>query len=133
MRARLLGTGDFGDGQAVVVTFTRARNLPGYRRRFAEPLTVVTDLDRELYRQLDLGRGSIARIWGWRALKKYVSLLLAGKRLDRGPDDRTNEDTLQLGGNAVIAADGTLSWVFRGDGPDDRPSVDQLVSAVRRA
>lgn len=130
MRARLDETEDFGDALVIVVTFTKVRNVPGYRRRFADPLPVVTDVERELYRLLDLGRGSVARVWGWRSLKKYVSLLRAGQKLDSGPSDRSHEDTLQLGGNAIIAADGTLSWVFRGSGPDDRPSVDELVAAV---
>ncbi len=133
MRVRLAETDDFADALVVVVTFTRPRNLPGYRRRFAEPLPVLTDQDRALYRMLGLGRGSVARVWGWRSFRSYVGLLRSGGRLDRGPDDRTNEDTLQLGGNAVIDAEGRLSWLFRGSGPDDRPSVDELVEAVRRA
>lgn len=130
MRARLDETDDLADALVVVVTFTKARNLPGYRRRFADPLPVVTDIDRELYRLLELGRGSVARIWGWRSLKKYVSLLRSGQKLGSGPSDRSHEDTLQLGGNAVIAPDGSLAWVFRGSGPDDRPTVDELIAAV---
>ena len=42
-------------------------------------------------------------------------------------------DTLQLGGDFVIAPDGTLSWGFWGAGPDDRPELDDLVAAVDRS
>ncbi len=130
MRARLRETDDFGDAVVVVVTFTRPRNLPGYRRRFAAPLPVLADEERALYRLLGLGRGSVTRVWGWRSLRSYVGLVRSGGRLDRGPADRTNEDTLQLGGNAVIDSQGRLAWVFRGSGPDDRPGIDRLVEAV---
>jgi hypothetical protein len=124
---------DRSDLVVLVVTFTRARNLAGYRRRFAEPLTVVTDEPRELYRLLGLGRGSVARVWGWRSLKRYAQLIRAGGRLDRGPNDRSAEDLLQLGGNAVVDANGRLAWVFRGSGPDDRPSTDDIDAAIERS
>jgi hypothetical protein len=114
--------------EVVVVTFTRARNLRGYQRRFAEPLFVVSDESLVLYRALGFGRGSVARVWGPRAAKKYVQLLRQGKQLER-PKNR--EDTLQLGGNVVIDAEGRLRWIYPGEGPDDRPTVDMLLEALR--
>lgn len=109
----------------VVVTFTKPRNLKGYRRRFADPFTVVTDQELALYRAMGFGRGKVARVWGWRMIRAYIPLLRDGYELEK-----TNEDTLQLGGNAIVAADGTLAWRYAGAGPDDRPSVDELVAAV---
>lgn len=117
-----------GDAEVVVVTFANPRVLRGYRRRFADPLTVVADEERLLYRALGFGRGSFWRVWGWKSARKYIELLREGHQLER-----TDSDTRQLGGNAVIAADGTLAWVFAGEGPDDRPTVDQIISAVRDA
>ena len=123
MRAR---RNELCDAEIVVVTFASPRVLKGYRRRCAEPLRVVADEDRVLYRAFGFGRGSVWRGWGWRALRRYVELLRSGHRLER-----TDADTLQLGGNAVVAPDGTLAWLFAGDGPDDRPSVDEIIEAVR--
>jgi hypothetical protein len=117
-----------GDAEVVVVTFANPRVLRGYRRRFADPLTVVADEERLLYRALGFGRGSFWRIWGWKSARKYIELLREGHQLEK-----TDADTRQLGGNAVVGADGRLSWVFAGDGPDDRPTVDQIISAVRDA
>ncbi len=108
-----------------MVTFARPRTLRGYRRRFAEPFTVVADEDRSLYRALGFGRGSFWRVWGWRAAKRYIELLRKGHRLEK-----TDADTRQLGGNVVIARDGTLAWRYAGAGPDDRPSIDELLAAV---
>lgn len=114
-----------------MVTFARPRVLAGYRRRFADPLTVVSDEDRVVYRALGFGRGSFGRVWGWRAAKRYIELLRGGHRLDRATDTGGADDTRQLGGNAVIGADGRLTWVYAGEGPDDRPTVDAIVAAVR--
>ncbi len=109
----------------VVITFTKPRNLKGYRRRFADPLTVVTDENLDLYRAMGFGRGTVARVWGWRMVRAYFPLLRDGYELEK-----SNEDKLQLGGNAVVGADGTLAWRYAGAGPDDRPSVDELIAAV---
>jgi hypothetical protein len=70
------------------------------------------------------------RIYGWRALLQYYSII---RRDGLGTLERATEDTLQLGGNVVIGPDGSTSWVYRGAGPDDRPSFDQLLVEVRRA
>lgn len=117
-----------GEAEVVVVTFANPRVLRNYRRRFADPLTVLADEERVLYRALGFGRGSLWRVWGWRSARRYIELLRAGHRLER-----TDADTLQLGGNAVVGSDGTLAWVFSGRGPDDRPTMDQIISAVRAA
>ncbi len=123
MRARRT---EFGEAEIVVVTFAAPRVLPGYRKRFADPLRVVSDIDRVLYRAFGFGRGAVWRVWGWRAAVRYVQLLRQGHKLEKPTDD-----TLQLGGDAVVDCDGKLAWLYAGDGPDDRPSVDQILDAVR--
>ncbi len=125
MRARQV---ELGDSEIVVVTFARPRVLPGYRRRFADPFTVVSDEERSTYRALGFGRGSFWRIWGWKSAKKYVELLRQGKKLEKPAD---SADTRQLGGNAVVGRDGRLAWIYAGAGPDDRPTVDELIEVVR--
>lgn len=98
----------------------------GYRQRFAVPFIVLSDEERHIYRALGFGRGSFWRIWGWKSAKKYVELLRSGHRLEK-----TTADTRQLGGNAVVDRDGRLAWIYAGAGPDDRPTVDELIDAVR--
>lgn len=113
--------------EVVLVTFTELGTLAEYRDRNALPFTVVSDTDRTAYRAFGLGRGSVARVWGWRAGFRYVQLLReSGLRALRRP----TEDTLQLGGDFVIDPAGRLVFGFWGDGPDDRPSVDELIAAV---
>ena len=125
MRDRL---DELGDAEVVVVTFTRQRNLAGYRRRFVDPLTVVSDEERRVYRAYGLGRGPWWRVYGVATLRRYVELLRRGRRLER-----PTEDTLQLGGDVVVDREGRLAYVHRSRRPDDRPDVDELVAAVRAA
>lgn len=124
VRARL---DRFGDALVVVVMFAPARILRGYRSRFAAPLPVITSEDRSAYRAYGLGRGPWWRVYGWATLRRYWALLRAGRRFER---PRPHDDTLQLGGDFVVAPDGTLAYAFRSTGPDDRPAVEDLIEAV---
>ena len=125
MRARLDELGKLAV-DVVVLTFSDQRTLPAYQRRYATPLPVVTDPDRLLYSAFGFERGSVWRVWGWRAAKKYVELVRAGGKLER-----STEDTLQLGGNAIIAAGGVVRWIYAGSGPDDRPEVSTILEQLR--
>lgn len=109
-----------------MVTFAAPRTLAGYRRRFVDPLTVVTDPDRTWYRAFGFGRGRWWRVWGWRAARRYAELLRTGRR-----DVGIGGDTLQLGGDVLVDRAGRVAWVFHGAGPDDRPDVDELVARLR--
>ena len=125
MRDRFAELGERTD--VVLITFTEPSALAGYRDRNALPFPVVTDPNRHAYRAYGLGRGSVARVWGWRAGLRYVQILRrSGLRAWRRP----TEDTLQLGGDFVIDPDGTLIYGFWGRGPDDRPRVEDLITAV---
>lgn len=121
---------EFGDTEIVLVTFTRPNLLAAYVERHDLAFPVLVDPAREVYRTYGYRRGSVRRVWGWRAAKRYVELFRSGgiKGLRRPV-----EDTLQLGGDVVISPDGALAYAFHGDGPDDRPSIDELLDAVDRA
>lgn len=90
---------------------------------------VLLDQDRITYRAFGLGRGSFRRVWGWKAARRYLDILRAEGTAGL---KRPTEDTLQLGGDFVVDPEGNLSYGFWGDGPDDRPSTEDLIAAVRR-
>ena len=117
---------ELGDAAVVLITFTRQRNLRGYRARLRLPYPVVSDESRSTYRAYGLGRGRWWRVWGPETLRTYIRLVRHGSRVRR-----PTEDTLQLGGDFVVGRDGRLLFVYRSKGPADRPSVDELVAAVR--
>ena len=122
---------EFGaDTVVVLVTFTKPAQLTTYSQNHDLPFAILVDADRVAYRAYGLGRGSVRRVWGWKAARKYLELLRSDGLSGLA---RPTEDTLQLGGDFVIAPDGTLAYGFWGAGPDDRPSVDDLIEAVRGA
>ncbi|MGI9597470.1 MAG: AhpC/TSA family protein [Acidimicrobiales bacterium] len=128
---------ELGDNTDVVlITFTKPENLSGYQRANDLPFPILVDPDRSAYRAFGLGRGSAARVYGLRAARRYWDILRSGD--PTGPDRFTGlrdlvrpaEDPLQLGGDFLVGPDGRLAYGFWGQGPDDRPSVEELIAAV---
>lgn len=120
--------GDLGEAAVVLVTFTRRRNLRGYRSRLGLPYPVLADEQRAAYRDYGLGQGRWWRVWGPATLRAYARLLRSGARLQRPA-----EDTRQLGGDFVIGRDGRIVYAYLSKGPADRPPVGDLVAAARGA
>jgi hypothetical protein len=119
---------EFGHAAVALITFTRQRNLRGFRHRLGLAYPVVTDESRASYRAYGLTRGPWWRIWGLRTLRAYGPLLGSGGRLRR-----PTEDTLQLGGDFIVDSNGVLVYGYRSARPDDRPPVDELITTVRAA
>lgn len=119
---------DFDADTAVaLVTFTKPGRLVDYLHARPLPYPALIDDDRTTYRRYGLVRGSLGRVWGWRALRRYAGIL----RSDGfGRLHLPSEDTQQLGGDFVIDREGNLAFGYWGAGPDDRPGIDRLVAAV---
>lgn len=112
----------------ILITFGGAERLSQYQTKLALPYDIAVDPDRSYYRAYGLGRGSFMRVWGWRAARRYFDIIRGS---GVGGLHWPSDDTLQLGGDFVIGPGGTLAYGFWGEGPDDRPSVDELIAAVR--
>jgi len=118
------------DTEVVLVTFSEPTHLRQYREINNLAYPILSDPERAAYRAFGLERGSFARVWSVGTIRRYVDLFRAN---GFGDLRRPTEDTRQLGGDFVIAPDGTLAWGFWGSGPDDRPSIDELLVAVSAA
>ncbi len=128
MRERLADLGS--DTAVVLITFTKPDRLSAYRDIHELPFAMLVDRRRRAYHSYGLDRGALFDVWGWKAAKRYYEIFREdGFRNFRRPD----EDTRQLGGDFVVGPDGTLVYGYWGEGPHDRPSVDQLVEAVEGA
>lgn len=113
-------------GRVVVVTFAPPQLLASFEREIGLPFPVYGDPGRAAYEAFGLGRASVARVWlDPRVWRSYAKLLGRGRRLHR-----LREDSLQLGGDVVLDAEGRVRWMYRSRGPEDRPSVDELVAAL---
>jgi AhpC/TSA antioxidant enzyme len=116
-------------GRVIVVSFAPPPMLAAYERELGLGLPLYSDTERELYRELGFGRASVARAWLHpKVWGRYADLLARGRRLHR-----PEQDTLQLGCDAVFDAQARLRWLYSSRGPEDRPSVDELIVALNRA
>ena len=112
-----------------VIGFAAPARMAAYERELGLDLPLYCDPQRALYGALGFGRASFARAWlDPRVWARYGSLLARGHR-----PRRPEQDTLQLGGDAVFDADARLRWLYSSRGPEDRPGVDDLIAALTRA
>lgn len=119
--------------EIVLVTFTTPDRLDEYQQRRSLTVPILIDTDRSVYNAYGLGRGSLGTVWGWSTLRRYAQILrTTGVRHGLSDMSGATEDTRQLGGDFVIAPDGTLAWLHRSDGPADRPDIDVIADAVER-
>ena len=111
------------------ISFAGAELLRAYRDKVGVHAPLYADPERAAYRAFGFGRGSVGRVWlDPRVIGRYAQLRMRGKR-----PDRPAQDTLQLGGDVVVGADGRVAWVYRSAGPEDRPSVASIGAALVRA
>lgn len=90
------------------------------------PFPVLVDGDRRCYTAWGLGRARWWEVWlAPRVWRTYGRLLATGEHI-RG----AGRDVLQLGGDFVIAPDGTVAY-SRPQHRDDRPPVSELLGVVR--
>jgi len=89
------------------------------------PFPILVDRQRRAYAGWGLARAAWWRVWlDPKVWVQYAMLLSGGSRL-RG----TGDDTLQLGGDFVVAPDGTVAY-SRPQRRDDRPPVGQLLAII---
>jgi len=110
-----------------VIAFTTPATLAAYVDRNHVPFTVLVDQERDAYRAFGLERATLRRIYAPKVIWRYVQIHRAGGP----PRQKPTEDTQQLGGNFIIDPDGTLVYGYWSEGPEDRPTVDDLVEVVR--
>jgi peroxiredoxin len=113
--------------QIVAIAFVTPERLRSYLGAHPLPFRALADPDRSAYQALGLGRAGWSRLFGWNVLRAYAGLLWRGRKLERA-----REDVRQLGGDFLLDAHGEIVFAYRSRDPADRPSVDDLLAAVRR-
>lgn len=109
----------------VAVGFSPPGALAALARHLGWTAPFASDEERLVYHRLGLGRAPAGQVFtpGTRALYAAAA--------ERGVSaERPVEDIRQLGGDALVV-DGVAVMTFRPASPDDRPAVEELVSAAR--
>ena len=113
-----------------MVTFAPAPLLARFEAGLGLPIGYYGDPERAAYAAFGFGRGSVARVWlDPRVLARYAGLLARGRR-PRPPG--AGEDLLQLAGDVLADAAGRIEWTYRSAGPEDRPSLAEVLTAAGR-
>ena len=119
---------EFGGARLVCVTFVQGAPLAAYERELAlAGIEYFGDPARAAYAALGFERASFARVWLHPAVwRRYAALIARGRR-----PHPPGQDVYQLGGDVILDAGGRLRWVYASAGPEDRPTVDELLVALR--
>jgi peroxiredoxin len=111
-----------------VISFAAPEKVKPYQALRQWPFPVYADPDRQAYRAFELRRLPWYKLFGPRAVVKYLKLLWEGWRLQRPQ----GEDVAQGGGDFLVTPAGDVRYEFRSDDPSDRPSVAALQAAVEK-
>lgn len=111
----------------VAVGFSPVDRLDAIARHLGWEGIVLSDPTRQLYRRLGIGRAPWWRVYSPGTVAIYGRAVVSRQHLSR-----PEEDTRQLGGDAILV-DGTITTLWRPRSPDDRPSATEVLAAARAA
>ncbi|MEO8745364.1 MAG: AhpC/TSA family protein [Candidatus Dormiibacterota bacterium] len=115
-------------GQVAVISFARPDRLKNFAERLGHPYLWLADPKRQSYRRLGLGRRGLLAVVPPRVLWDYTRFALQGKIWH--PE---HWDMAQMGGDLVFDRLGNVTLKHLGSRSDDRPSLQTIMSAFRRA
>ncbi len=115
--------------EVLTISFAPPQAVAAYVTETPMPFPVLSDPSREAYRAFDLGRTSWFAMVRLGIIGRFLRLMLRGWRPRRPGQD---EDVMQLGGDFVLDGQRRLVYAYRSAEPTDRPSVEELLGAVRR-
>jgi len=116
--------------EVLVVTQARPDLLALFLRDHPLPCPIVGDPSRQAYREFGLGETRWRTFLRPGVLLRYLTLIFRGWK-PRAPS--RGEDVLQLGGDFVLDRNGRIVFAYRSTEPTDRPTVDEVLQAVREA
>jgi len=115
-------------GRVAVISFASPDHLKRFAERLGHPYLWLADLKRLSYKRLGLGRRGLFAIAPPRAIWGYIRFALHGQIWH--PEQL---DMAQMGGDFVFDRDGILTLRHVSSRSDDRPSMNTVMSAFRRA
>jgi peroxiredoxin len=121
-RSRLEGLG----AKVFVVTFDQLWRALEMAKSGEIPFPVLLDPERGVYSAYELER-SYRRSLHPRTLWFYFKKMLRGRGFSKITADPT-----QLGGDFLVDNEGIIRFVYYSEDPTDRPTVEQIISALEK-
>jgi len=115
-------------GRIAVVSFASPDHLKRFADALVHPYLWLADPGRLSYGHLGLKRGGLFAVAPPRVVTGYIRFMLRGKLWH--PEQL---DIAQMGGDFVFDRDGNVTLRHVSSSSDDRPSMNTVMSAFRRA
>jgi hypothetical protein len=115
---------ELAPARLVIITFASAAKASRALQPWLSAFEVWVDPEREAYRAWGLGNR-------WLGLLNLGTVRLYARAFTHGKGWRPRQwDLGQLGGDAVLDANGVVRLWHAGRTPDDRPSIEALIRAL---
>jgi len=111
--------------KVVVVTFENDFLARYYVEDTALTWPILIDGNREVYKGYGMLSASFWDIWGFKTWRVYFRELLKGNK-----PKKSDGDIYQRGGDVLIDPVGVVQLHHIGEGPADRPSVEQILKCI---
>ncbi len=111
--------------QVAVVTFENDFFARSYAEETSLPWPILVDETRATYRGYGMLSASRWNVWGPGTWWAYLKAMLRGETLRK-----SEGDVYQRGGDVLIAPDGIVALHYVGNGPADRPAVENLLARI---
>ena len=112
--------------KVLVITFDQLWRALELARSGEIPFPILRDPERGVYSAYELER-SYRRLLHPRTLWFYFKKLLRGRGFSKITADPT-----QLGGDFLVDGEGVIRFAHYSKDPTDRPTVEQIVSALEK-
>ena len=109
----------------VVVTFENDFLARCYVEDTALVWPILIDTTREVYKSYGMMTASFWDVWGLKTWQVYFRELLKGNK-----PKKSEGDIYQRGGDVLIDLDGVVKLHHIGEGPADRPSVENILKII---
>jgi alkyl hydroperoxide reductase subunit AhpC len=111
--------------KVVVVTFENDFLARCYVEDTALTWPIFVDSTREVYKGYGMLSASFWDVWGFKTWRVYFKELLKGIK-----PKKSEGDIYQSGGDVLIDPEGIVRLHHIGQGPADRPSVEQILRVI---
>ncbi len=114
------------NAEVLLISFSSSGYARAWSKEVCPSFRLLLDRERMVYRIFGLEQ-SLSKSWSLGMLWSYIRLMRAGRKW-RG----IQGNSIQLGGDFIVGADGVVRMAYRSHDPTDRPAVDELLLLLRQ-